>query len=306
MSISDNNKARISIKHLSGKSNTDVDKEVGNEAEGIFFNVRSKDVWANDIDPDPAQAVIAGVAQAVTADMIEDATSNGHAFFAVYSSTISFGIGVLSTGTRYVAVTTAVHDGNSYNTGEAFTATNDDLTSGTVKEMVKNVIPPSHGDGYEAKPFDGGTPIPVGDPRDWIFQYNSGVFFQQDNVGNDPTTIQFYIYVGLTGGGGGGGGVLNKTNKSLVPSATSGDNQTTGLVIGEVPLGDGYIQVQINGNSVSVGDGVKTEFCYFSGDGGTTARALTAITATDVLYWNGVIAGYDLDGNDRVDLNYII
>lgn len=205
MAFDTDNKAIVAFKNLLGKSNTDVAKELGNEAEGIFFNVRASDVWIDQIPNDPADAVTAGIAQSVTADMVEDVTSNGHAFFAVFPAAISSGIGVLETGKRYVVTSsTASHNSVTYNQGEAFTAVNDDLDSGTVKEMIKSAISPSHGVGYEAKPFDGASPIPVGDPRDWIFQYNSGVFFQQDNVGGDPTTVELFVYIGTTLAEGGG------------------------------------------------------------------------------------------------------
>ncbi len=38
--------------------------------------------------------------------------------------------------------------------------------------------------------------IPPGDQRNWIFQYNSGVFFQQDLIGPNPTSIEIYVYTG--------------------------------------------------------------------------------------------------------------
>lgn len=160
-------KAIVAFKHLLGKSNTDVAKELGNEAEGISFNVHAADIWLENIDSTPATAVTEGVAYSITADLVLDPTSNSHAYFAEHQSTLpQFGI--------------------------------------TAGDRVINAIPPKHGVGYEAKPFDTGVnPIPVGDPRDWIYQYNSGIFYQQDNVGTDPGTIQLYIYIGNTLFGGG-------------------------------------------------------------------------------------------------------
>jgi len=85
--------------------------------------------------------------------------------------------------------------------------------------------------------------------------------------------------------------------------ATSGDNQDTGVVIAKAPAGDGYARVFINGLAVECGDGVKTKDCYFS-DGAAGARAFGAIVASDPLYWNGVIAGYDLATTDEIDMDY--
>jgi hypothetical protein len=63
-------------------------------------------------------------------------------------------------------------------------------------ERITNAINPSYGFQYEAKPFASGVAIPVNDPRDWIYQYQSGVFYQQDVVGASPTTIDLYVYTG--------------------------------------------------------------------------------------------------------------
>jgi hypothetical protein len=98
--------------------------------------------------------------------------------------------------------------------------------------------------------------------------------------------------------------VPTTADKQLVPTATSGDNADTGLTISNTPAGDGYVSVSINGMMQRVGNGVKTKDCYFTADGGTTARAISAITAGDALYWNGVIAGYDLATSDIVDISY--
>lgn len=63
----------------------------------------------------------------------------------------------------------------------------------------------------------------------------------------------------------------------------------------------GYIGVQVNGAGQFVGDGTKVAVdCYFSGDGGATARALRLVVAGDLLYWNGSIAGFQLAASDRV------
>jgi len=60
----------------------------------------------------------------------------------------------------------------------------------------------------------------------------------------------------------------------------------------------------VNGIEETSGDGVKTKSAYFSVDGGTTARAISAIVSGDTLFWNGVIAGYELSGSDSGRLFY--
>ena len=93
-------------------------------------------------------------------------------------------------------------------------------------------------------------------------------------------------------------------DKSLTPAVTSGDESSTGLTITSTPQGERYVTVIVNGISYEVGDGYKTFDCYFSDDGGTTARNLFDVEAGDTLYWNGTIAGFDLSGTDRIDLDY--
>lgn len=106
------------------------------------------------------------------------------------------------------------------------------------------------------------------------------------------------------GGSGLKAAVPVTADKEQSPSNTAGDNASTGLTIANTPGGDGYVQVLVNGIAYILGDGVKTKDCYFSVDSGLTARAISAIVAGDELFWNGVIAGFDLATTDDVDFNY--
>lgn len=99
-------------------------------------------------------------------------------------------------------------------------------------------------------------------------------------------------------------GQLKVGDTNLTPAATSGDGQDTTLDISTTPDG-GRVSVFVNGVQYMVGDGVKTEDCYFSVDAGATARNYSAIAANDSLYWNGVTAGFDLATSDVVDINYL-
>jgi len=84
MAVLNDNKAIVAFKNLLNKSQTDAAKELGNEAEGIFFNIPGASVWLDEIDETPANSLAQGTAVFVEADMVLDATSNGHAFFAVW------------------------------------------------------------------------------------------------------------------------------------------------------------------------------------------------------------------------------
>lgn len=92
------------------------------------------------------------------------------------------------------------------------------------------------------------------------------------------------------------------TDKDQSPTTTSGDEAQTGVTIASTP--DGYVLVFVNGQLQNL-TGDKLGDCYFSADGGTTARALTSIVSGDELIWNGNNAGFDLDNtNDKVTLAY--
>jgi hypothetical protein len=95
-------------------------------------------------------------------------------------------------------------------------------------------------------------------------------------------------------------------NKNLTASVTTvdGDVATATTVTSNNAL-SGYVGVRVNGVHYLVGDGTKVAVdCYFSADGGTTARAMSAIAAGDTLYWNGSISGFQLATTDRIDFAY--
>jgi hypothetical protein len=92
---------------------------------------------------------------------------------------------------------------------------------------------------------------------------------------------------------------LNQT-----PNVTTADGDDSGIVITHTPFSDSNVQILVNGINVNLGDGAKNEACYFSVDGGTTARAIADIEGGDSLYWNGSIVGYELDGSDEIDVIY--
>lgn len=95
------------------------------------------------------------------------------------------------------------------------------------------------------------------------------------------------------------------SNKDQAPLATLGDEEPTGITLALTPALDGMPQAFVNGVRYNIGDGVKTKACYFSADGGTTARSIAALVAGDQLIWNGSIAGFDLGVTDSVSLDYL-
>jgi len=377
MALTDITLSLIAFKNLLGKSQTDNNKGLGNEAEGIFFNIPSNTIFMDNIDETPSIAISEGIVELISqADLISDPTSNGHAFFALYP------------------------------TGHPLAG-----------QRIKNAISPTFGFQYEIKVYDtGSNQISVNDPRDWIYQYNSGVFFQQDLVGLDPSKADLYVYTGTTleeFAGTNGiittnngltfnnnnislGGLLiqntvidgntglydftieninnltlsntsfsiNMTNNTTVftDSSTSGfgiiynadysanyinrslvdkqyvdtqiSNINTGLftpndknliannttvngdlatnsAISLTPVDGSYVAVFVNGQEFDVGNGVKTNSCYFSVDGGTNARGFLSthpngqVQSGDFLYWNQTISGVNLISGWRISFLYL-
>lgn len=109
------------------------------------------------------------------------------------------------------------------------------------------------------------------------------------------------IYVS---GSGTKAATLSSSGQEQAPSATTGNYATTGLTLGSTPSGNGVCHVFVNGIRVSVGSGVRTKDAYFSNDGGTTAVTYADLASGDTLYWNGTIAGYDLEATDSVSFLY--
>jgi hypothetical protein len=99
--------------------------------------------------------------------------------------------------------------------------------------------------------------------------------------------------------------VVTPSNKNMTASVTvaDGDQATATTVVSANALG-GRIAVTVNGVRYSVGNGTKVGVCcYFSGDGGTTARAFSAVAAGDTLRWNGSVAGFQLAATDAIDVD---
>lgn len=93
------------------------------------------------------------------------------------------------------------------------------------------------------------------------------------------------------------------SDKDLTSAVTTGNGSTTALTIANTP--NGFVSVFVNGLLVNL-KGDKLGDCYFSDDAGVTAKVLSDIVAANTLYWNGVIAGFELAVTDRIDLLYNI
>ena len=104
---------------------------------------------------------------------------------------------------------------------------------------------------------------------------------------------------------------LKRSDKNLRPGGSApssgSDFFDTEIDIGDTPANDSGVSVFLNGVRQTLGDGTRTgvEF-YFSNDAGATARALSAITAGDSLFFNAATAGFDIAEEDIIDLEYAV
>lgn len=98
---------------------------------------------------------------------------------------------------------------------------------------------------------------------------------------------------------------LASSTQEVAPLDTTGDGSSTGIALATKPLGSGVVHVFVNGLRASVGDASTAKEAYFSRDGGTTPLAFSALDTGDILYWNGIVAGYDLaNATDLVSFLY--
>lgn len=100
-------------------------------------------------------------------------------------------------------------------------------------------------------------------------------------------------------------GILTYVDKHLdLSTGTIGDAAATGVFITYSPYQDSNVVIEVNGISVELGNGSKDKDAYFSGNGGLTATTIEEIRAGDQLYWNGLIARFDLEAGDQINMIY--
>ena len=98
--------------------------------------------------------------------------------------------------------------------------------------------------------------------------------------------------------------VYSQMVETSVTTAPNTDNVSTTITIDSTPSDYSRVQVFVNGQLQNLGDGILTTDCYFSADSGSTAKSISDIVATDVLYWNGAIAGFRLTTSDTISISY--
>lgn len=178
MPLTSSVQAQIAFKNLLGKSQTDSSKGIVNEAYGISFDIPSSNVWLDTIPSSYNIALTKGITVEVIADLGTVSGSNGRGYFALWPS-------VPPTGT-------------DIKTGQAFTYGQGSLSGISAGDRMLSLISDSYSLDYAATPY---TSYPTNqifplDPREWVFQYNSGVFYQDFTTYAQPSKIRVYPYIG--------------------------------------------------------------------------------------------------------------
>jgi len=174
--MTSSSQAQIAFKNLLGKSQTATLKGVVNEPYGISFNIPANNLWIDNISPSASISTVQGTTVKTTATLGLVSGSNDQAFFTYWPNTPPIG--------------------TDYNTGLPFAYGVGSLVGVTGGDRMTGIISDSLGSEYEAKPFASGYIIPPLDSRDWIYQYNSGIFYQENTIYATPTTIEVYPYIG--------------------------------------------------------------------------------------------------------------
>ncbi len=127
------------------------------------------------------------------------------------------------------------------------------------------------------------------------------------SVSSDATGLKVNLNaegsIAIKGNAGLSAPIMATADLGKAPGAVSADGTDTTINITNTPAADGAVRIFVNGIGAELGDGVKTKDCYFSDDGGTTARSIADITAADDLFWNGASV-YALDNTDVIDIVY--
>jgi hypothetical protein len=86
-------------------------------------------------------------------------------------------------------------------------------------------------------------------------------------------------------------------------SGVSGNYLACNTGITDTPIT--RVRVFLNSLEVSVGDGNISADCFFSSDGGSTAKTWANVAMGDYLYWNGSYAPFQLSLTDSIDFEYL-
>jgi hypothetical protein len=259
-------------------------------------------------NPNPPQLEISDGTNSVTVTFNNPNTTGGP--FDIYDSAAIFttvdtalsgsSVQITATQTTVSAGSGILLTANNSNVSIVLTSlVNDILGNNLINDLGLNATSNPIGPSLVLTRSSGGIIEIQGSPVQGGYINSNGIV--SSGLGTPPRLL---LLEGIGDAGVTTVGVATDDDLDQVPNVTSSDGDATGVFISHTPFGDGLVQVTVNGLASNLGDGVTTTSCYFSADGGTTARAMADIEGGDQLYWNGSIAGYELDGSDLVDVIY--
>jgi hypothetical protein len=181
--------AQIAFKNLLGKSQVQKNFSVTQESYGNFFNVPSSNVWSSKIPTNnPDTAVANQIAVKILAD------------FAVINDS-GFGGKFLSYQAVWGATPSILSSTKDPKTNQDFQFGVGSLKDVTTNTAILDFVPDSYGLNYAIKPYVSypSNEIAPSNARDWVFQYSSGILYQDVLTSGDyapPTKVVGYYYIG--------------------------------------------------------------------------------------------------------------
>jgi len=178
MALTSSVQAQIAFKNILGKSQTDSAKSVLEETIGFSFNVPSSNVYMDALPVTASLAVIQGLAVGVSASLQLIQGTNFKGYRTYWPSSPPSGV--------------------DPRTGLTFAYGFGSLNGVTSGGLLTNLISDTNGVSYIAIPYDNqNNRIYDLSSRDWIYQYSSGVFYQNNtSISGTPSRIDVYAYIG--------------------------------------------------------------------------------------------------------------
>lgn len=178
MALTSSVQSQIAFKNISGKSQTDYLKSLLEETIGFSFNIPSSNVYMDLLPVTASVATLQGLAVGVSASLVVIPGTNDRAYETYWPIIPPTGL--------------------DYKTGLTFAYGVGSLIGVTSGQKITNLISDSNGVSYTAVPYDdSNNRIYPLSPRDWIYQYSSGVFYQNNAlVTGTPSRIDVYAYLG--------------------------------------------------------------------------------------------------------------
>jgi hypothetical protein len=206
MALTQLNQLAIAFKKLSGRTHTNSNFGVGNEAIGSSVQLGSSTIFGGSIPLTPSSSLfnLTGNVEKVRFELVAIPSSQyTPAIGALAGTTIDDqGDGAPTLGTytngihAYALKLTGSYVANSSNPNKGSTPFTDGyFVSGSGGAL--QLVPDSYGANYIANVLAGSTTIFPGNEIDYYLDYYSGVLFVQDYAAATvPTFIDAYIYVG--------------------------------------------------------------------------------------------------------------